>query len=74
MSAATASSIGADDGQPVTVSSEAGELTLPLVVTEMADGVVWLPTNQTGYPVRAELGVDSGATVTIAAATSGGAA
>ena len=73
LSAATASSIGAGDGQPVTVSTATGALTLPLVVTEMADGVVWLPTNQTGYPVRVELG-DSGATVTIAVATSGGVA
>ena len=68
LSAVTASSIGAGDGQPVTVSNAAGALTLPLVVTEMPDGVVWLPTNQSGHPVRASLRADSGAIVSITAA------
>ncbi len=32
------------DGDPVTVASERGEITLPAAVTEMADRVVWVPT------------------------------
>ena len=68
LSAATATSIGADDGGPVTISTAAGALTLPLVVTDMPDGVVWLPTNQQGHPLRSALRADSGAIVAIARA------
>jgi NADH-quinone oxidoreductase subunit G len=40
MSATTAQSIGAVDGDPVVVG---GAVTLPLEVTAMPDGVVWAP-------------------------------
>ena len=68
--AATAAAAGLVDGEPVTVSTGAGSLTLPLVVTEMAQGVVWLPTNSTGHPVRLTLRADSGAIVGLGPATS----
>jgi NADH-quinone oxidoreductase subunit G len=71
MSLATAVEIDAVDGGPVTVSTARGAITLPLVVTPMADRVVWLPTNSPGSAVRATLGVDSGAVVTITAGTAG---
>jgi NADH-quinone oxidoreductase subunit G len=67
LSAATAASVGVADGAGVTVATAGGSLTLPVVVTEMPDGVVWLPTNSTGSPVRAALGVDAGAVVTLSA-------
>ena len=68
LSAATAAEIGATDGDQVTVSTERGAITLPLVVTEMPDRVVWLPTNSAGSRVRPTLGVDAGAVVSIAVA------
>ncbi|HET6816567.1 MAG TPA: NADH-quinone oxidoreductase subunit G [Mycobacteriales bacterium] len=62
LSATTAKELGVSDGAPVTVQSDRGEVTLPLVVTpEMADGVVWLPTNSPASHVRAALGAGAGA-------------
>ncbi len=43
-------------------------LTLPLLVDEMPDRVVWLPTNSPGSTVRQTLGVDAGAVVNVTAA------
>ncbi len=63
LSAATAGAADLLDGHPVTVSTDLGSITLPLVVTEMTDGVVWLPTNQSGHPVRSALRADAGAVV-----------
>jgi NADH-quinone oxidoreductase subunit G len=60
-----AAHLGAADGDPVTVGTEAGAITLPVEITEMADGVVWLPTNSPGSEVRAALGVTAGALVTV---------
>jgi len=71
LSAATAQSIGAGPGSPVTVSSDRGSLTLPLVLADLPDGVVWVPTNSPGTAVRRQLGVTAGEIVRIA---SGGAA
>jgi NADH-quinone oxidoreductase subunit G len=70
MSPATADSVGAVDGADVSVSTDAGSLTLPLVVTAMPDGVVWVPTNSEGSTPRASLGAGHGDIVRI----SGGAA
>ena len=67
LSAATAASIGAADGGLLTVSADGGSLTLPLEVTEMADGVVWLPLNSSGSVVHRDLGVTVGAVVRIEA-------
>ncbi|HYN57329.1 MAG TPA: NADH-quinone oxidoreductase subunit G [Motilibacterales bacterium] len=55
------------DGQPVTVSSALGSITLPLAVTEMVDGVVWVPGNSVGSTVNTALRVGSGAAVTMRA-------
>ncbi|CAJ1501342.1 NADH-quinone oxidoreductase subunit G [[Mycobacterium] kokjensenii] len=65
MSATTAAGIGAASGDPVTVSTEHGHITLPLAVTEMIDGVVWLPMNSPGSAVHRDLGVTPGAAVRI---------
>jgi NADH-quinone oxidoreductase subunit G len=65
LSAATAAEVGVADGDLLTVSTERGELTVPLVVTDLPERAVWLPTNQTGYPVRALLGADAGSVVTL---------
>ena len=65
--AATAAGHGLADGQPVTVTSEHGSITLPLAVTEMVDGVVWVPGNSVGSTVNATLRVGPGAVVALSA-------
>ena len=65
LSAATAAEIGAADGDFVTVSTARGDITLPLVLTDMDDRVVWLPLNSRGSGVHAALGVTAGAVVSI---------
>jgi NADH-quinone oxidoreductase subunit G len=69
LSPATAAAVGVDDGELVSVSTERGSMSLPLVVTEMPDGVVWLPTNSAGSGVRASLAPASGALVRLSRAT-----
>jgi NADH-quinone oxidoreductase subunit G len=65
LSATTAAGIGAADGDLVTVSTDRGAITLPLAITDMVDGTVWLPLNSPGSAVHHQLGVTSGAVVTI---------
>ena len=67
LSATTAAGIGASDGQPVTVSTGRGSISRPLAITEMPDGVVWLPLNSPGSAVHHQLGVTTGAVVRIEA-------
>ena len=71
LSGATAAGIGAIDGEAVTVASDSGSITLPLLVTDMPDGVVWIPGNSPGSEVNSSLAVVPGAVVSI---TAGGAA
>lgn len=68
VSAATAASVGVADGGALAVSTDAGTITLPVVVTDMPDLVVWLPTNAPGSAVRDTLHADAGDVVRIAAA------
>jgi NADH-quinone oxidoreductase subunit G len=68
LSPATAAEIGAVNGQPITVATDRGAITLPLAITEMPDRVVWVPTNSVGSAVRRELAADTGALVRISAA------
>ncbi|WDZ86338.1 NADH-quinone oxidoreductase subunit G [Micromonospora cathayae] len=65
----TAEALGVADGDPVTVGTDRGALTLPAAITEMPDGVVWLPTNSPGSTVRRSLGATSGTVVRVSAAT-----
>ncbi|MBB3754513.1 NADH-quinone oxidoreductase subunit G [Mycolicibacterium sp. BK634] len=65
LSAATAAGIGAADGDVVAVSTGRGAIRVPLVVTEMPDGVVWLPLKSPGSAVHEALGVTTGAVVCI---------
>ncbi|WMM70939.1 NADH-quinone oxidoreductase subunit G [Rhodococcus pyridinivorans] len=72
LSAATAAEIGAADHHSLTVSTERGSITLPLVVDDLPDRVVWLPTASPGSMVHVDLGVTAGDVVRIrAAATTG---
>ena len=67
LSPATAEAIGVADGAAVTVSTDRGEVTAPALVTEMPDGVVWLPTNSQGVQVRLGLAAANGSRVRIRA-------
>jgi NADH-quinone oxidoreductase subunit G len=71
MSAATAAQAGDADGGKVTVATAAGEVTVPVRVTDMPDQVVWLPANSDGCAARRELGAGHGSRVTIRTAASG---
>ncbi|HTE73504.1 MAG TPA: NADH-quinone oxidoreductase subunit G [Actinomycetes bacterium] len=68
LSATTAEAVGVTDGAALAVSTDRGELTAPAEVTEMPDGVVWLPTNSDGVQVRLDLGAAHGSRVRIRAA------
>jgi NADH-quinone oxidoreductase subunit G len=68
LSAATATAAGVRDGDAVTVSTDAGSVTLPALVTAMPDRVVWLPTNAVDCAVRGTLAADAGAVVRLARA------
>lgn len=68
LSPAYAEELGVGTGDVVTVRTERGQVSLPLVVTPMPDGVVWLPLHSTGSMVRSTLGVDAGAVVRVEAA------
>jgi NADH-quinone oxidoreductase subunit G len=67
LSAGTASAIGATDGRQVAVSTATGTIRLPLVVTDMPDGVVWVPTKSPGSHVAETLGQAAGSVVKVAA-------
>jgi NADH-quinone oxidoreductase subunit G len=65
MSAATATEIGAAEGDLVRVSSQHGSITLPLNITDMAERVVWMPMNSATSAVHQKLRVTAGAVVLI---------
>ncbi|MFC4605483.1 NADH-quinone oxidoreductase subunit G [Rhodococcus kronopolitis] len=65
LSAGTAAEIGLVDGDPVTVSTGRGSLTLPLSITDLPERVVWLPLNSPGAAVYPQLAAASGAVVRI---------
>ncbi len=68
LSAATAAALGVADGESVTVSTDAGAVTLPVLVTAMPDRVVWVPTNGADCAVRDTLHADAGHVVRLARA------
>ncbi|WP_260765053.1 NADH-quinone oxidoreductase subunit G [Mycobacterium sp. SMC-4] len=65
LSVATAAEIGVAEGDPVTISTERGTLTLPVAITDIDDRVLWLPLNSAGSAVHATLGATIGAVVSI---------
>jgi NADH-quinone oxidoreductase subunit G len=67
VSSSTASAAGLVDGGAVTISSDRGSITAPVVIGEVADGVVWLPTNAVGANVREQLAPFSGSVVSLSA-------
>ncbi|MFJ3695789.1 NADH-quinone oxidoreductase subunit G [Streptomyces sp. NPDC090052] len=68
LSATTAEETGVKDGDVLAVTGPAGDVRLPLQVTEMPDRVVWLPMNSTGGGVLRDTGARPGEPVRISAA------
>jgi NADH-quinone oxidoreductase subunit G len=65
VSARTAADLGVDDGDALTVRAGDTTVTVPVVVGEMADHVVWLPTNSAGCDLRSTLAGAPGALVSV---------
>ena len=65
LSADTAAALAVGDGDPVSVSTERGTITLPAMITELPRDVVWVPTNSVGSAVRTSLGAVGGDLVKI---------
>ena len=65
-SAATLAAVGAADGQPLTITTGRGSLTLPAVADDLPDRVVWVPECSSGSIVHESLGAP-GAVVTLSA-------
>lgn len=58
LSPGDAAELGVHEGDRVTVATERGTITLPLTITDMLPGVVWVPMNSPGshlYPALAAL-------------------
>jgi NADH-quinone oxidoreductase subunit G len=71
MSPTTAGRHGVDPTGHVRVTGRVGDVVLPVAVTPMPDGVVWLPTNSRGCAVRAGLGTAAGDLVRLSPAPTG---
>ncbi|WP_370446345.1 NADH-quinone oxidoreductase subunit G [Dietzia sp. JS16-p6b] len=67
LSPTTAHEVGVADGEPLTVTTGRGSITLPCAVTEMPDRVVWVPQNSPGSAVNATLAAAAGDVVRIVA-------
>ena len=65
VSATTAASLGVVEGDAVTVVAGDSTVTVPVAVTEMADHVVWLPTNSEGCDLRGTLADAPGIRVSV---------
>ena len=63
LSPAFATKLGVSD--EVTVTGPSGSVTLPLVLTDMPDQVVWLPQNSPGCSVYDQLGARAGEIVSL---------
>jgi NADH-quinone oxidoreductase subunit G len=65
MSAATAAAVGVTDGLATIHGVLRSSLELPVVITDMVDGVVWVPAKSPGSWAAHELGLQPGDTVTV---------
>ena len=63
--ASTAGGLGVVDGDSLTVRVGDTTVTAPVLVSEMADHVVWLPTNSVGSDLRSALAGAPGALVAV---------
>ena len=65
INAATATRFDLVNGDLITVSNTSGSISLPVEIVEMADSVIWLPTNSYPSQVREKLNAHDGSVVTI---------
>ncbi|NUT49340.1 MAG: molybdopterin-dependent oxidoreductase, partial [Saccharothrix sp.] len=65
LSAATAAHLGVDLGGEITVSTDRGEVVLPVEAADLPDGVVWLPGNSGAVTVRRNLVAGHGSVVAV---------
>ncbi|MFV0425558.1 MAG: NADH-quinone oxidoreductase subunit G [Beutenbergiaceae bacterium] len=63
ISAATAAELKVRDGDDLHVTGHLGAVTLPVIVTAMADHVVWVPLHSPGCSAYRMLGVGAGGSV-----------
>jgi len=63
ISPATAAGVGVAAGEPLAVATDHGVITLPTEITDMPDGIVWLPSNSPGSRVAVTLRAEPGDTV-----------
>lgn len=68
LAASTAAEIGVRGGESVTVFTDRGEITLPLVIDALPERVVWLPMASPGAGVHEHLAATAGDVVGICAA------
>jgi NADH-quinone oxidoreductase subunit G len=73
LNAKTATAVGVAEGGLLAVSTDTGEVTLPLEIADLPDKVVWLPTCSPGSHVQSSLGATSGTVVKLAVGSSAGA-
>ncbi|TDC49815.1 NADH-quinone oxidoreductase subunit G [Jiangella ureilytica] len=66
ISAGTAAEVGVADGDWLTVRTTAGQVSVPVRVTDMPDRVVWLPENSNGTTLQRSLGAGAGSVVELA--------
>ena len=74
VNAATAERLGLVEGEDASVRSDRGTITLQVELSDLPDGVVWLPTCSPGSHVRPTLGVGHGDLVGVSAAGGDGSA
>ena len=65
-SRATVAGLGIDEGEELTLSTQRGNITLPLQFADLPDGVVWVPECSQGSIVHESLG-NFGSSVTLSA-------
>ncbi|MFT7836337.1 NADH-quinone oxidoreductase subunit G [Saccharothrix sp. BKS2] len=71
LSPATAVHLGVELGGEITVSTDRGEVVLPVEAADLPDGVVWLPGNSGAVTVRRNLVAGHGSVVAVAPAVTG---
>jgi NADH-quinone oxidoreductase subunit G len=65
LSAATAAALGVAEGDLLSVGTDRGTITLPLMLADLPDDVVWVPANSAGSSIHCDLGAGAGAVVRV---------
>ena len=70
--AATLRRLGVVEGEPVTLRTDAGAVTLPAETADLPDGVAWAPQHSGAVPLRVALGAGAGSLVSVTAGGTAG--